>query len=183
MERLLPADFTLERYGINVRFVNETDAEFIVALRTDEKLGKYIHQTSPDIEVQRQWIRNYKIREANNEDFYFIFEKPNGTRCGVCRIYDITEESFTHGSWLFAPQAPDGLAILSEIITKEIAFELFPQKYLSFDVRRLNTQVIKYHKKSGAKLQSQDELNFYYTLSKEDFEKNKMQFIDILFIQ
>jgi hypothetical protein len=87
----LPENFTLERYGLQVRLVNEGDAEFIVALRTDPRLSRYIHETSPSIEAQKEWIGNYKKREAQGLDYYFMFSV-NGLRQGVARIYDITED-------------------------------------------------------------------------------------------
>ena len=71
----LDSDFTYEKYGLQLRFVNEDDAEFIIKLRTDPKLGKFIHSTSSDIEEQKKWIRAYKKREQAGTDYYFIFFK------------------------------------------------------------------------------------------------------------
>jgi hypothetical protein len=65
----LPSDFSLERYGVSVRLANEDDSEFILSLRTNEKLSRFIHSTDNDLEKQREWMRNYKIREANGEDY------------------------------------------------------------------------------------------------------------------
>ncbi|GHT39675.1 hypothetical protein AGMMS49965_06350 [Bacteroidia bacterium] len=173
MAQLLDENFKLERYGLYVRFVEESDAEFILKLRTNPDLNRYIHQTPPDVEVQRQWIHNYKERQRAGKDFYFIFEEPQSVRLGVCRIYDITEENFTIGSWIFSPQAPIGSAILADIITREIAFELFPDKEHLFDVKRANTNVNRYHETFKSTLLFQDELTNYYTCSKENFEKYK----------
>jgi hypothetical protein len=174
-------DFNIERYGLTVRLVNENDAEFIVALRTDSKLSRYIHQTSTDIEVQRQWIKGYKAREAENKDFYFMFEKPLGTKLGVCRIYDIEEESFTIGSWIFSPQAPVGASILADIITREFAYELFPNKKQLFDVKRGNITVNRYNETYKSELLYQDEETNYYTCSIENFEKYKKIYLRVFY--
>ena len=171
--RHLDDNFSEERYGLHVRFVNETDAEFIVRLRTDEKLSRYIHATSPDVDGQVAWIRQYKQRQAAGEDFYFMFEKPVGVRAGVCRIYDIKPGEFTVGSWLFSPEAPIGSAILADIITREIAYELFPDSVHHFDVKRLNTSVNRYNETYKSELIAQDEWTNYYICSKENFEKYK----------
>jgi hypothetical protein len=179
--KMLDNNFTLERYGLYVRFVEESDAEFIVKIRTNDKLKKYIHQTSPDIDIQRQWIKDYKIRESENKDFYFLFEKPKGIKLGVNRIYDIKEDSFTTGSWVFSPQSPVGASILASIITREIAFELFPFKKLFFDVKRGNIAVIRYHEIYKPELQWQDEETNYYTCSKENFEKYKKKLLKIFY--
>jgi hypothetical protein len=170
---ILDNNFTLERYGLHVRFVEESDAEFIIELRTNPNLSKYIHETTPDIELQRTWIQNYKTRQHKGEDFYFMFEKPIGTRLGVCRIYDIKEDSFTMGSWIFLRQSPVGSSILADIITREIAFKLLPIKRCVFDVKRKNVTVDRYHGTYKSELLYQDEETNYYTCSKENFERYK----------
>ena len=38
MANILPEDFTLDRYGLHVRFVNEDDAEFILGLQCPKRL-------------------------------------------------------------------------------------------------------------------------------------------------
>ena len=169
----LEDNFRDERYGLFVRFVNEDDATFILRLRTDPKLSRFLHPTLPDVSLQRQWIAQYKDRQHNGTDFYFMFEKPAGVRIGVCRIYDIATDYFTIGSWLFAPEAPTGAAILADIITRETAFKLFPDKKLRFDVRKGNTNVLRYQTTFHPLLLGEDDLNFYYELSPEHFERYK----------
>ena len=36
-------DFKLEKYGLSLRLVNEIDAEFIIELRTNPLLSKYLN--------------------------------------------------------------------------------------------------------------------------------------------
>ncbi|WP_459189867.1 hypothetical protein ACGE0T_07285 [Parabacteroides sp. APC149_11_2_Y6] len=70
----LSKDFHLHKYGIDVRLVNESDAAFMIGLRTDTKLSRFIHQTLPDIEVQKEWIKEYKERKKRKGIlFYFQF--------------------------------------------------------------------------------------------------------------
>ena len=68
----IPENFTIERYGLNVRLVEEKDAGFILSLRTNPKLSRYIHNTDDSLDKQRQWIRDYKKRELEGKDYYFI---------------------------------------------------------------------------------------------------------------
>ena len=70
---LCEKDFPMKRYGISVRLVEEDDAEFILKLRTNRKLSRYLHKTDADIEKQIQWIRNYKKRELEGTEYYFLF--------------------------------------------------------------------------------------------------------------
>jgi len=167
------SDFSVERYGLIVRLVNEGDAAFIVKLRTNERLGRYLNKTSPNVDDQIEWIKRYKHRESAGEDFYFVFEKPKGISVGLCRIYDIKEGMFSIGSWLFSPEAPAGAAILADIITREIAFELFPESELQFEVRKQNETVIRYQKTFKPIVVAEDDLNIYFALTKQLFDQYK----------
>ncbi len=171
----LPDNFTTDRYGLYVRLVTEDDAEFITALRTDPKLGRYLHKTSPDVEVQKEWIRNYKIRETEGSDYYFIFLL-NGERQGVARIYDITEDTFTQGSWLFSPDAALGASVLGNIISIEIGFELLGKKILYSDAQKDNN-THRYVRSFDPEIVETDELNIYYRIEPEKFNRGKIKHI------
>jgi hypothetical protein len=53
----------IEKYDLRMRLVEESDAEFILSLRTDESLNQFLSKTSTSLSAQIDWIRNYKIRE------------------------------------------------------------------------------------------------------------------------
>ena len=171
----LPENFTLERYGLQVRLVNEEDAEFIVALRTDSRLSRYIHETSSNVEDQKQWIRNYKKREAEGLDYYFMFSV-NNVRQGVARIYNITEDSFTQGSWIFSPDAVLGASVLGNIISSEMGFEFLDKKVLYTDARRDNN-THRYVKSFYPEVIKTDEENIYYRILPEDYNRGKIAHI------
>ncbi|GHT53294.1 hypothetical protein FACS189446_0310 [Bacteroidia bacterium] len=172
----LPENFTLERYGLQVRLVNEDDAEFIVALRTDPRLSRYIHGTSPSVEDQKQWIRNYKKREAQGLDYYFMF-LVNDVRQGVARIYDITEDSFTQGSWVFSPDAVLGASVLGNIISSEVGFEFLDKKVAYSDARKDNN-THRYVQSFSPEIIKTDEDNIYYQISPEGFNQGKRKLIE-----
>lgn len=175
----LPENFQLEKYGVSVRLVNEDDAEFIVKLRTDPVLGKYIHATSPDIEQQRAWIRAYKKRESEGLEYYFIFYK-NGKPFGVNRLYHMEEaDKFTSGSWICLPDTEMEAVVASSLIPRIIAFEML-DKQMEFGVEGChedNKKVIKFNLMVGLKIKGTriEETGKYYTfnLTKDDFYKNK----------
>ena len=99
---ILSDDFQLKKYGIEVRLVNEDDTQFILSLRADKWLTRFIHQTDDDEQKQREWIRKYKEREKAGKEYYFIYSK-DGVPFGLNRIYSIHNGSFTSGSWLCVP--------------------------------------------------------------------------------
>lgn len=117
----LPLDFRCERYGLQVRLVNESDAQFILNLRLDPIKSKYLGYTEPDIEHQINWIRRYKEREAEGTDYYFIYFY-KGSRAGVNRLYKIQDDHFIHGSWLFSNDVPPYCPLAAAVIARQIAF-------------------------------------------------------------
>lgn len=174
----LPSDFTFEKYGLKLRLVNENDADFIIRLRTNPKLNRFLHPTSPDIEIQKEWISNYKIREAKGFDYYFIFFV-NGQPVGLNRIYNIEENIFTSGSWIFDPDGPIECSIASALITRIIAFEILGKEieYSNDGCHVDNKKVLKFNLMLGLKItgKREEQLGTYYTFSmtKADFYKNK----------
>lgn len=185
MKNKLGSNYILEKYGLTMRFVNESDAQFILDLRTDEKLSRYLHSTSPNIEMQKNWIKEYKKRECIGVDYYFIFLKDN-VKQGVNRIYNIHDDVFTTGSWIFAPYASFESSILASIMTREIAFDTLGLVFEdAFDGCHVdNKQVLKFNKLMGLQNGSHfiDEKGEYIkqSLTKEDFIKNKTKLLKLL---
>ncbi len=168
--------FCGQRYGLNYRLVNEDDAEFIVGLRTDEKLKRFISSTEESIERQIEWIREYKSREAHGLEYYFIFEGEGGEKYGVSRIYNIKDESFTTGSWLFCKDAPFGASFLGDIISHEVAFEILPQKKYLFDIEKDNKNVQRYALSFHPTFLYETEHTLYFENSRENFDKYKIRY-------
>ena len=178
MNKKLPSDFTYEKYGIKFRFVNEDDAAFIIKLRTNPKLTRFIHDTNSDIDKQKEWIRDYKIRESEGTDYYFVVnyqDKP----VGLIRVYHIHEKVFTVGSIIMGPDAPMHCALASTIIAKEIAFEVLDLELEdTFDgVHVENKQVVKlsfsWGKKEYRRFQDVKGEYIAFHLTKEDYLKVK----------
>lgn len=118
----LPDGFTLDRYGLNVRFVNEADAQFILAIRSDLKNKRFIHDTDDALNAQIEYLRAYKEKEKLGREYYLLFEY-NGLPQGVYRIYNINSDWCTTGSWVFSRFAEKTSAFKALIITHEIVFE------------------------------------------------------------
>jgi len=181
MERNVHIEMPVRKYGLELRFVEEHDAAFIVHLRTDETLSRHMSYTSPDIDQQVNWIREYKKREANGQEFYFMaVDEQTKERLGTTRLYNFSAEEFEVGSWLFA-QNPEsgGKAILADILTRRFAFELGYEQ-CKFEVRKLNKSVLRYHSGFKPQLVGEDDQCFYYRLTKEKFESYSEKLLKIL---
>ena len=176
---LLPQDFEQERYGLSMRLVDKSDAEFIIKLRTDPVLSKYLHPISSSKAEQVKWIEDYKLKEQMGSEYYFVFSV-KGFRIGLERIYNIEDDTFTHGSLVFDYSAPLGSSILADISTREIGFDLLDKQYNLFDVRKGNTSVIDYHKMFKPKLIREDLDSYFYVLDKLDFSVNKNKYLKIV---
>jgi hypothetical protein len=169
-------DFKLEKYGLSLRLVNEIDAEFIIELRTNPLLSKYLNPISIRVTDQKEWIKKYKDKEKIGKEYYFIFSK-NEVNIGLERLYSIMDDTFTHGSLIFTPDAQFGSSILADIITREIGFEYLNIPFNLFDVRKGNISVLNYHKTFGAEQVGEDQESLFFKLHYSDFNKNKERYL------
>ena len=143
----LPSDFELERYGIHVRLVREEDAEFIVKLRTDPQLARYLMHTDNDVSKQVNWIREYKKRETAGVEYYFIFFQ-NDKPIVLNRLHSIDwiHLTFTSASWIGVPGADYEAVMTCSVITEEIAYDILGLLVNYYDVRKGNKQVLNFHR-------------------------------------
>lgn len=164
--------------NINLRPVELEDAEFIVSLRQGKK-SKHLSKIR-DLEAQKEWIISYKIAESQGREFYFIIESKNKERLGTIRVYDFIGDSFCWGSWVVKDNAPVSTAIESALCIYQYAFGILGFNHSHFDVRKENTRVVDFHKRFGAKIIGENDLDYFFSISKGDFIRKRMQFAKYL---
>ena len=71
-------------------------------------------------------------------------------------------------------------SILTIIILRDILFEIMGAEYDYFDMRKENKKVQRLHEMCGAVIESEDELNYFYRLSAEDYKKNKERILQLM---
>jgi len=177
MTKLLPSNFELDRYGVTCRLVQESDAEFIVKLRSDPKLGRFLHASDGDVQKQIEWTREYKKREAEGLDYYFIFSK-DGEDFGLCRIYNIdwTHLTFTNGSWVCKPGTLPKSVMLTSVITDEIAYDILGLIINIADIRKDNKKVVRFHEDVvGVYRYGETDLNYLYISTPETRKNNRLK--------
>jgi RimJ/RimL family protein N-acetyltransferase len=136
------------------------DAAFILSLRTDEKKGRYLSATSPDVAQQRAWLERYA---QDHSQIYFIIENMAGKPVGTVRLYDQQGDSFCWGSWIKSDDAPSGFAVESALMIYHYALSLgFTAAH--FEVRRENTGVIQFHERFGAHVVRENEHEQFFEL-------------------
>ncbi|MBK0378213.1 GNAT family N-acetyltransferase [Mucilaginibacter segetis] len=159
--------FPVYKYGLFFRLVEETDAAFILDLRTNKNLARHLTSTDDDLQKQVEWIREYKTREKSQKEYYFLFEDENHQPSGVVRLYDINDDTYTSGSWLAKPGSDEFLSIKSDLFISDFAAEELKGKKCVFDVRKKNKKVLRYHKMFSTVI-GEDDLNYYFTIDEEN---------------
>ena len=162
--------------NINLRTVEIEDAEFIYNMRQNQNKTKYLSKVTGTVESQKEWIKNYKQREDKQKEFYFLIESKNSEKLGLVRMYDFKDESFCWGSWLIKEDAPKTTAIESALQIYEFGFYKLGFEKSHFDVRKGNDKVIAFHQRFGAKIVSEDELDYFFNFEKSDYEITKEKY-------
>lgn len=159
-----------------MRTVELNDADFIYEMRHNQAKTKYLSNVSGTVDDQKNWINNYKHREKDKREFYFIIESKLGHNLGLVRMYDFQDNSFCWGSWLIKDNAPKSTAIESALQVYEFGFSELGFNQSHFDVRKGNDKVIAFHKRFGAKIVDENELNYFFNFEKKDYEAIKVKY-------
>lgn len=154
------------------RFIELADAEGLLSLRTDPVLSKYISKVDSDVDVQKEWIEAYKMREAAGKEFYFAIIE-NKKFIGTTRIYniDFPNRVFTGGSWVIRSDGNSLAAVEALLATYSFAFDGLGMDTDVFDVRKENKAVLAFHKNSGAKIIGESEMDFFEIRTARGFDK------------
>lgn len=176
IDEILPAN----AYGCYFRLVEIEDAEFILNLRNNEKLSRHLNPTINDIEQQINWLKEYKIREKKGEDFYVLcLKEDKKTKLGLNRIYNITDETFEFGSWLYGPDAGPNVAVLGDLFTKSLAFEKLGIKLCKMETKKKNTRVLRYARSYKPKFTGEDELSYYFESDYDNFKDHRKMYLKL----
>lgn len=135
---------------IELRSIEVTDAQYIIDLRTNPRISKYIHHTSNDLETQMVFISKQRTRP---NDYYFIIEGINDQqRKGSISLYNINEKPHEgeFGRWICID---DPLAALeSSILLYKFGFSILGLNKIFTKTLVRNEAVIKFHKRIGSDL-------------------------------
>ena len=168
-----PTSFaSVEGYATRLRLIREEDAEYIWGLRIDPSYNTHLSAVSGTAEDQRVWIRGYKALEAAGKEYYFVVERlDNGCRCGVVRIYGISGDEFTWGSWILDASKPPKAALDTAMSVYRFAFDRLGLRRAVYDVRRDNAHTLAFHDRFGGRRTGEDAENIYYEIPVELFRE------------
>lgn len=166
---MLPSNFHMRKYGLDVRLVTLDDAEFILSLRTSKR-GQILNHTESDLESQLRWMKDYKTRESDGLDYYFIYHY-QGEPIGVNRIYNINWEtkSCTTGSWVIKEGVEFDVSIRTMLILREMVFETLGLEISYGDTRKTNKKMQRLYKMLGIEQTGETEDEYLYTSLKSKY--------------
>jgi RimJ/RimL family protein N-acetyltransferase len=153
---------------IYFRLANISDAKFIHSLRIDQKYNQHLSFVDDDISKQEHWLEEYKKREVQNQEYYFIIQRnSDNIPIGTVRIYDFlkNENSFCWGSWILNENKTRYSALECALLIYDFAFFELGYTRCHMDIRKENMKVIEFHRKFGVNIIGETEkdlLGHYY---------------------
>lgn len=158
----------IEGKYVNLREVQMEDAEFILSLRCDPKKSCFLHPTENNLEKQIAYLKHYFTLD---NEWYFIIENKKHEPLGTTRIYDVKGLQYTPGSWLMKDGSLPEETLEGSLLACQFAFEILGFERDFFDVRKENVQVVRYHKMRGAKIVDEDDADYFFELTRENYNK------------
>jgi RimJ/RimL family protein N-acetyltransferase len=146
------------------------DAGYIHGLRTDPTYNVYLSTVTGTTDDQRRWIDAYRQREAEGREAYYVIERRRDeSRCGVVRLYGITADRFTWGSWILDANKPPKAALESAVLVYDIGFGHLGLTLANIDVRKGNARSLALYRRFGVTEAGEDEEKILFTYSRERF--------------
>lgn len=167
----------LEGKYVNLREAEVEDAAFILALRTDPKKSRFIHQTDPDLNKQIEYMKRYKTLD---DEWYFIIENKKGEPLGTSRIYDVKGKQYTGGSWLMKTGSLPEESLEGNLLAREMAFEKIGFEKDCFDVRKGNKKVVRFHQLTGAKIVAENDIDYFFEITRDEYNQHKQFLWNVL---
>lgn len=138
---------------VSFRLAKISDAEYILSLRLNTDLNRYISPTDPSIQMQRDWLAEYKNKELAETEYYFIISKnANAQPCGTVRMYYITRTSFEWGSIILDGNKTRTAAIEAVLFIYSIAFDLLKLEKSLFTAHKGNLRAVSLYAKMNARI-------------------------------
>jgi len=157
--------------SLSLRLVQPHDALYIHTLRMDQAYSTHLSAVTGSVEDQVDWITRYKAREAAGSEYYYLIKRREDEQpCGVVRLYDITSDRFTWGSWILDRNKPPKAALESAVLIYKIGFEILFKRVSVFDVRRDNHITLAFHRRFGALETGLSDQDVFFEYQRKQFK-------------
>jgi len=139
-------ELSVEGCAFRLRAVRDEDASFIVDLRSDPSLNRFIHAGAQRVAEQLLWLAKYYERPG---DYYFVIERMGDQRPeGVIGLYDVRDRGGEWGRWIL--QTGSLAAIESAWMIYRVGFELLDLESVYCRTVADNANVVSFHDSCGA---------------------------------
>lgn len=81
-------DGLIEGRYVDLRSVEEGDAEFTLEIRQDPEFTRFLPRIENTLEQQKNWIQHQRNKEG---DYFFVVQNKAGERIGTIGLFDVTD--------------------------------------------------------------------------------------------
>lgn len=170
----------VEGPNLTIRLIMPDDASYVRTLRTDPTYNRHLSEVRGTVEDQRQWIEGYKSREADGDELYYVIQRKDGTRCGLVRLYEIGDNSFTWGSWILDANKPRKAALESALLSFSVGFDRLNLPRAFVDVRADNEKARSFYVRLGMVELLRDSQDIYFVYERKVFEGDRNVLLRII---
>jgi RimJ/RimL family protein N-acetyltransferase len=137
----------IEGFAYRLRPIGDMDADFIIKLRTDAELIRFLHSTPPSLDSQLNWLAQYYTRPG---DWYFVLERRSDSSSeGLISLYDFDAEQFSAewGRWILRKDSI--AAVESAWLIYRCAFDQLCLREVYCRTVAANESVVSFHDSCG----------------------------------
>lgn len=130
---------------IFLRSVGEKDAEFIIRIRTDDKVNRYVHMIDNDVKKEIEWICEQRKREGDY--FFSVIRKRDGQIVGNISVYNIKNGAGELGRWVSYGNAIENLE--AAVLAHDFAFNILQVSNVYTRTMSDNKKTVSFWKRFG----------------------------------
>jgi RimJ/RimL family protein N-acetyltransferase len=160
--------------------IQPADAEYVYGLRINPTYNSHLSEVRGTADDQRRWIETYKARETDGSELYYIIERRDGMSCGTVRLYDITPDSFTWGSWILDHNKPRKAALESAVLSFGVGFQNLGKDRAFVDVRIQNAHAEAFYRRLGMTEMHRTDQDIFFVYPRARFEADRADYLSIL---
>ena len=165
---------------LTLRLIKPKDAAYVHSLRSNPAYNTHLSTVTGTVDDQVKWIEDYKSREAQGQEFYYVIERKDGTRCGLVRLYDIQAESFTWGSWILDENKTRKAALESAVLSFGIGFNVMKRAVANVDVRLENKHAISFYERLGMTETHRTNGQVFFAYTRARFDTSRTHYLKLL---
>lgn len=171
----------IEGKYVNLRSVEEKDAEFTLSLRQDPNLTKYLPKLNITIEEQIEWIKKQRTKEG---DYYFVIEDKSGVPKGVIGVYDIHGNYAETGRIAVIGNAVE--SIEAQMLSFDFAFDYLKLEYTVNYVMADNNHALRFSQLFGSissepYLDNDGKMRIDGKINKESYQNAKKKIVKMIY--